>query len=375
MPVLSLINFLILFDNKMPLTLNCHSSFFDCLAMCKATNSNRVSPLEEISVSPLSCAMRDVHSCAIEHIAPDQEKSQSNLTAESERCGRKGRKRSAVEITANAYFTNVEGAQKIMDKYIFPLSGEHDATSWAMSVESCGKRPPWDQKYLKERQEQRAVSDPHIELGAKISEGAHGTVYEDSAASSYVIKEFKGWSHGYHPSINLRTAEEEAALFNTYYGPGAACVIPKFFKTYLRMYKVPGENIERLAPGALPGDAVERFVDMLERMQNVGILHADLHCGNFVYDADSEQFHPFDFSNLRRRFFDADPCVKEEYNRSGTFAWNNALATIRGIKKDSPEELAILGNKPLDTRERQLARSGLSIDDISRIRMQGDLTA
>jgi len=112
--------------------------------------------------------------------------------------------------------------------------------------------------------------------------------------------------------------------FNAYYGPEAACVIPKFFKTYLRMYKVPG-------------DALERYVDMLERMQNVGILHADLHSGNFVYDANSQQLHPFDFSNQRQRFFDADVQTKETLNLVDTLQWSKTWARIRSIKAESPE--------------------------------------
>lgn len=331
MSVLSSIDFLILLERNVPLTLNCRSAFFDCLAMCRATTNAQASPREQHVVGPLSCAVYGVHSCPIEHIVPDQERSQSIPIIECE--PGKGRERSNVEIGANTYFANVDEAQKIIDSYTFPSSGRHDVFEFVLHVACHGELPEWAQRYLKLRLEQRAVSDPRIELGAKISQGAYGTVYEDSAAPAYVIKQFKNRAHKFHHHNHLKAIENEAALFNAYYGPEAACIISKDSKTYLRMYKVPGESIDLLLPGTLPADALERFVDMLERMQKVGILHADLHCGNFFYDASSEQFHPFDFSNLRQKFFDADTQRKDALNLIHTVLWDKTLDIIRSKKR------------------------------------------
>ncbi len=71
----------------------------------------------------------------------------------------------------------------------------------------------------------------------------------------------------------------------------------------MRMYRVPGRTIPQLPANTLPLDAVERYVDMLEKLNHVGILHGDLHEGNIMWDDEAKIFHRIDIYNVKDQYF------------------------------------------------------------------------
>ncbi|MGL4601379.1 MAG: hypothetical protein ACRCVE_07865, partial [Plesiomonas sp.] len=61
-------------------------------------------------------------------------------------------------------------------------------------------------------------------------------------------------------------------------------------------------------------DAVERFVDMLEKLNNVGIIHDDLHDDNVRWDKEAQVFYPIDLRNCKDYFFNSNAVIKKELN-------------------------------------------------------------
>lgn len=89
------------------------------------------------------------------------------------------------------------------------------------------------------------------------------------------------------------------------------------------MYRVPGETLV-----ALPEDAVKRFVDMLEKLNNAKIMHGDLSSENMLWDAESKAFYPVDISNIREMYFHTDLEGKTYMNEFGQSEWDDIIEKI-----------------------------------------------
>jgi hypothetical protein len=290
------------------------------------------------------------------------------------------KKRTAAEIVADVYHTSIQRAKKQLCEYRFPEHGVFDEMEFALHLENYQSVPPWAKRFKLSALEQQDVTNPKIDLGEHISDGAFGVVYEDLASEHFLIKKYKDYYKKNNKKNKLVTANSEADLFSRYYGPGSASVIENGDEVYLRMYKVPGKGIDGitlpkwLTDTYLPEDACERYVDMLERMLDVGIIHKDLHMGNFMYESSNQQFYPIDFSTHSESFFSSSVKMKEKVNAYDERNWKKIIQTIRSLKKESADELVILKQVPFSEAERELIRHGFWLDDIVRIRELGGLT-
>ncbi|WP_429499008.1 hypothetical protein ACQUFY_07390 [Robbsia andropogonis] len=199
-------------------------------------------------------------------------------------------------------------------------------------------------------------SDRHyktlLRLGDHLGQGEFGSVFADADSPDFVIKRYyEADDNDPDDEIYLPGREQEA--FRRFYGAGAAQHFEATDGTqYLRMYRVPGTVLDDLPPNSLPGDAVERYVDMLEKLQSQGILHGDLHPENVMWDGES--FWPIDMQDITASYFAATGKAKAEDNDRGDDIWEDIVTTI--AEKMSPEDAARIdqsGLVPMSTGDDQ----------------------
>ncbi|MDY7579626.1 serine/threonine-protein kinase [Herbaspirillum sp. RTI4] len=149
------------------------------------------------------------------------------------------------------------------------------------------------------------------QCGDRIGIGGSGEVYEDATDPAFVLKKYAAYSDD--DGAVLREAKEESRLFNRYYGEQSSEVIEEDGAIYLRMLKIPGTPLNQLERGTLSLDQIRAlYFDMIVNLNEVKIIHGDLHAGNIVYDESSHQFFPIDFVNVYDAFYSAKPAVKEK---------------------------------------------------------------
>ncbi|MBG6248990.1 MULTISPECIES: OspG family effector kinase [Symbiopectobacterium] len=162
-------------------------------------------------------------------------------------------------------------------------------------------------------------------VGKLIGEGTNGEVFIDADDNAYLIKiylENEGESVA-------EVAKHEAEVFRRYYGEDAAMhLVDEEGVSYVRMYKIPGETLSSLPPGSLPNNAEEKFVDMFERLNKLGIMHNDLHSENVLWDSRSQSFFPIDINNIKEKFFNSDINEKIAINNYDQRNWASVLQCI-----------------------------------------------
>ena len=127
------------------------------------------------------------------------------------------------------------------------------------------------------------------ESGELLGSGLCGDVRRDVDHKGFVLKSFA--------RLSKDNAQRECQLFLKVYGEGSAEVVEKNGSVYLRMLEVPGKTLANCVSSELPENANELFLKMIADLNDVGIMHGDLHSGNIMYDYNSNKFWPIDLSN------------------------------------------------------------------------------
>jgi len=264
------------------------------------------------------------------------------------------RKRSAVEVIEDVFGMDAAHAHAYLGRYKFDAHQMHDELQFALELEGSGVVPAWAEQYRvvspHTASGSRGKAKPNLERSGsleKIGEGIQGVVFQDPASAHFVIKRLNREGFEVDPQEAFRDsggsncdptplslarrhemAEREAAEFCKYYGEDAASVYTQDGDVFIKMFKVPGQALSDIDPGILPRDAVQRYVDMLEKLNDVGIMHGDLNPGNVLYDSQGKMFYPIDFSNYREKFFNGDAATKMRIHEYGIEDWNDIMDII-----------------------------------------------
>ncbi|WP_224718177.1 serine/threonine-protein kinase [Pectobacterium versatile] len=253
-----------------------------------------------------------------------------------------GRKRkTAISVLKEQDGFTENSARELLTQYQFPVNSLYSDYSFALEVEQMGMIPEWAGRF-KKRPRMDGAPEKVVEtillmkpdfpqgkikfnLGDKLGKGGFGEVFLDADDKDFLIKKY--FSNEYINSTEVAT--HEAEMFNRYYGEGAATVLlDEDGNVYVRMYKVPGQTLGSLPSSSLPADAVQRFVDMIEKLNKLEIIHNDIHSGNILWDEIAQVFYPVDINNLREIYFNADPNDKFEMNETGEDEWYQILEEI-----------------------------------------------
>jgi len=124
--------------------------------------------------------------------------------------------------------------------------------------------------------------------GALVGSGLAGEVREDPDNNGFVVKS-GAWTR--------EEAEQESELFNRFYGEHSSEVFEKNGRVFMRMLRVPGRPLSQLLPGDLPDNSRLLFAQMICDLNDLKIIHGDLHSGNVMYDKETNRFWPIDLSN------------------------------------------------------------------------------
>lgn len=266
--------------------------------------------------------------------------------------------RSAAQIIQDCFNYTPEEAARYLGQFQFQDNGIFTIREFALYIESYDALPHWARRGRTDDMQpalpvsaQRAPvlhadapgTGRRVNLGERISEGGEGTVFFDATDSTFVFKQLKSGyfvdrnGNGHRTSIYTlqRYAMIEAQMFNQYYGAGMAQMIVEGSEVYIRMPKIPGKELRALEKGEMPDDGAHLFLDMLERMNNVGIWHGDLHPGNIMFDPVDKVFYPIDLSNTREHYLKAKGREKDDLNTMAIGQWNEIMRMI-SEKMDRP---------------------------------------
>ncbi|WP_279050338.1 protein kinase family protein [Cedecea davisae] len=257
-----------------------------------------------------------------------------------------GKKRkSAMAVLKDLDGFTPDSAKKLLSQYQFPANGFYNKYSFALEIEQTNQIPAWASRFKKRPRIQHDETEitgsvvlmkPDFQqhevkfnFGKRLGGGEIGDVYIDADDPSYLIKRYYDEVVDEHSDI----ARQETETFKRYYGDDSALLlIDEDGDQYVRMYRVPGQTLESLPAGSLPHDAEEKFVDMIERLNSVGIIHDDLHMQNILWDDKSQSFFPIDMSNIKPIYFDVSVAKKDTFNKFSEDDWNSVLEEIRRKK-------------------------------------------
>ncbi|RJL50153.1 OspG family effector kinase [Pectobacterium carotovorum] len=253
-----------------------------------------------------------------------------------------GRKRTtAISVLKEVDGFTENSARELLTQYQFSVNSLYSDYRFALEVEKMGMIPEWAGRF-KKRPRMDGSAEEVVEtillmkpdfpqgkikfnLGDKLGKGGFGEVFLDADDKDFLIKKY--FINEYINSTEVAT--HEAEMFNRYYGEGAATVLwDEAGNVYVRMYKVPGKTLGSLPSSSLPADAVQRFVDMIEKLNKLEIIHNDIHSGNILWDETDQVFYPIDINNLREIYFNADPNDKSDMNETGEDEWYEILKEI-----------------------------------------------
>ncbi|AJI81870.1 T3SS secreted effector OspG-like protein [Yersinia enterocolitica] len=110
-------------------------------------------------------------------------------------------------------------------------------------------------------------------------------------------------------------AKQESDLFNAFYGDEASVVIRHGGDVYLRMLRVPGTPLSDIDTADIPDNLESLYMQLICKLNELGIIHYDLNTGNMLYDKESESLFPIDFRDIYTEYYSATKNDKEIIDR------------------------------------------------------------
>ncbi|KNC10289.1 protein kinase [Klebsiella sp. RIT-PI-d] len=152
--------------------------------------------------------------------------------------------------------------------------------------------------------EEKQTPPPEIEvpsLGLKIGEGSTAEVFEDASDPSLLYKKYDLIGNDYAEVLDM--ARQESDLFNTFYGEDASIVVQHGGEVYVRMLRIPGIPINEIIPADIPDHLESLYLELICKLNESGIIHADLNTANMLYDEKSDSLLPIDFCNVYTSYY------------------------------------------------------------------------
>lgn len=150
-------------------------------------------------------------------------------------------------------------------------------------------------------------------LGKLIGEGSTAEVFEDVNDSSALYKKYDLVGNQYNEILEI--AKQESDLFNAFYGDEASVVIRHGGDVHLRMLRVPGTPLSDIDTADIPDNLESLYLQLICKLNELGIIHYDLNTGNMLYDKESESLFPIDFCDIYTEYYSATKHDKEIIDR------------------------------------------------------------
>lgn len=150
-------------------------------------------------------------------------------------------------------------------------------------------------------------------LGKLIGEGSTAEVFEDVNDSSALYKKYDLVGNQYNEILEM--ARQESDLFNAFYGDEASVVMRHGGDVYLRMLRVPGTPLSEIETADIPDNLESLYLQLICKLNELGVIHYDLNTGNMLYDKESESLFPIDFRDIYTEYYSATKNDKEIIDR------------------------------------------------------------
>lgn len=150
-------------------------------------------------------------------------------------------------------------------------------------------------------------------LGKLIGEGSTAEVFEDVSDSSALYKKYDLVGNQYNEILEM--SRQESDLFNAFYGDEASVVIRHGGDVYLRMLRVPRTPLSDIDTADIPDNLESLYLQLICKLNELGIIHYDLNTGNMLYDKESESLFPIDFRDIYTEYYSATKNDKEIIDR------------------------------------------------------------
>ncbi|WP_447858513.1 OspG family effector kinase [Enterobacter ludwigii] len=163
-------------------------------------------------------------------------------------------------------------------------------------------------------------------LGKLIGEGSTAEVFEDVNDSSALYKKYDLVGNQYNEIVEM--ARQESDLFNAFYGDEASIVIRYGGDVYLRMLRVPGTPLSEINTADIPDNLESLYLQLICKLNELGVIHYDLNTGNMLYDKESESLFPIDFCDIYTEFYSATKKDKEIIDRRLSMRTNDFYSLL-----------------------------------------------
>ncbi|EAA7899907.1 protein kinase [Salmonella enterica] len=163
-------------------------------------------------------------------------------------------------------------------------------------------------------------------LGKLIGEGSTAEVFEDGNDSSALYKKYDLVGNQYNETLEM--ARQESDLFNAFYGDEASIVIGHGGDVYLRMLRVPGIPLSEIDTADIPDNLESLYLQLICKLNELGVIHYDLNTGNMLYDKESESLFPIDFRNIYTEYYSATKNDKEIIDRRLQMRTNDFYSSL-----------------------------------------------
>jgi len=177
--------------------------------------------------------------------------------------------------------------------------------------------------------EEKQTTPPAIEvpsLGLKIGEGSTAEVFEDASDPSLLYKKYDLIGNDYAEVLDM--ARQESDLFNTFYGEDASIVVQHGGEIYVQMLRIPGIPVNEIIPADIPDHLESLYLELICKLNESGIIHADLTTANMLYDKKSDSLLPIDFRNFYSDYYCGTAHEKETIDQRLQTRTNEFLAFI-----------------------------------------------
>ncbi|MCZ8703384.1 protein kinase [Escherichia albertii] len=166
--------------------------------------------------------------------------------------------------------------------------------------------------------------------GQLVGAGSTAEVFEDLDAPSFLFKKYDLIGNSYDDVLDMAIKESEN--FNAYYGNDASNIIQYGGDIYLHMIRVPGIPLNALYTEDIPENLEELYLQLICKLNDIGIIHADLNISNLLYDKETNTLFPIDFRNIYYEYYSSSQEEKEHFDKKLQMRSNNFYSLLDRLK-------------------------------------------
>lgn len=98
------------------------------------------------------------------------------------------------------------------------------------------------------------------------------------------------------------------------------------------MIRVPGIHLNALYTEDIPKNLEELYLQLICKLNDIGIIHADLNISNLLYDKETNTLFPIDFRNIYYEYYSSSQEEKEHFDKKLQMRSNDFYSLLDRLK-------------------------------------------